>query len=53
MELDPDCGLGVGVECRQGLVEEQDARLEGERARECDALSLAARQLADARSCQV
>ena len=50
VELDPHRRLRVGVERRQRLVEQEDARLERERPRERDALALAARQLADARS---
>ena len=33
--------LGEGVHCRQGVVEDDDARAGDERARECDALALA------------
>ena len=48
VELDPHRRLGVRVERRERLVEQQDARLEGERPRERDPLALATRQLADA-----
>ena len=48
VELDPHRRLRVGVERRQRLVEQEDARLERERPRERDPLALAARQLADA-----
>jgi hypothetical protein len=41
VELGADAGLGVGVECRERLVEEQDVRVAGERAGECDPLALA------------
>ena len=53
VQLDPDGRLGVGVECRQGLVEEQDAGIERERSGECNALSLTTGQLADPCSRQV
>ena len=46
VELDPHRRLGVRVESRQRLVEQQDARLERERPRERDPLALAARELA-------
>ena len=49
VELDPHGGLRVGVECRQGLVEEENARLERERTRQRYPLPLAARQVADVR----
>ena len=35
----------LGVECAEGLVEQQHAGLDRQRARQCDALALAARQL--------
>ena len=41
----PQLLADLGVERAERLVEQQDARLDGERARERDALALAARQL--------
>ena len=48
VELDPHRCLGMRIERGERLVEQQDARLEGERPRERDPLALAARELADA-----
>ena len=53
VQLDPHRRLRVGVERRQRLVEQEHAGLERERARERDALALAAGQLADAGRRQV
>ena len=45
LQLRPDVRFRVSVERRERLVEQQDVRVAGERARERDALALAAREV--------
>ena len=45
VELRPDIGLGVGVECGERLVEQQHVRVARERARERDPLAFSAGEI--------